>query len=110
MRCASSSSTRARWLTTGIAIRGSRIADKHRLGYAAAHTLTPHSSTGFGDHMFDVCSRSFRSGARVALFSAGAIALLVSAAPLAAQTAPTLYFACYVPLTGTVYRIKEANL
>jgi len=38
----------------------------------------------------------------------GALALVVStAAPLAAQTAPEPMFACYVPLTGTVYRIKS---
>src|SRR5687768_17768655 len=39
-----------------------------------------------------------------------AIALVVSmSAPLAAQTTPEVMYACYVPLTGTVYRIKTAG-
>src|SRR5687768_8163979 len=42
-----------------------------------------------------------------------ALAMLTLAAALdgaSGQTAPRTYFACYVPLTGTVYRIKEGNL
>jgi hypothetical protein len=37
----------------------------------------------------------------------GAVALSVE--PLSAQTAPRVIYACYVPWTGTVYRIKEPN-
>ena len=29
---------------------------------------------------------------------------------LSAQSAPKVYYACYVPLTGTVYRIKESDV
>lgn len=40
---------------------------------------------------------------------AGAVAIpLVASAPAGAQT-PKVYYACYVPSTGTVYRIKEPN-
>jgi hypothetical protein len=42
------------------------------------------------------------AGLGLVLFAAGV-------APAGAQT-PTIYYGCYVPLTGTVYRIKEANL
>ncbi len=42
-------------------------------------------------------------------------ALAVVAGPggeraLGAQSAPKVYYACYVPLTGTVYRIKESDV
>ena len=37
-----------------------------------------------------------------------AVVLLATASPLAAQT-PTILSACYVPKTGTVYRIETAN-
>src|SRR5580693_7181500 len=36
------------------------------------------------------------------------VALLVGATAVAAQ-APTVYYACYVPLTGTVYRIQTPD-
>jgi hypothetical protein len=39
-----------------------------------------------------------------------AAALVGPAETLSAQTSPKVYFACYVPLTGTVYRIKESTL
>jgi hypothetical protein len=45
------------------------------------------------------------SGAAVA-----AAALVGSAGTLSAQTPAKVYVACYVPLTGTVYRIKESGL
>jgi hypothetical protein len=34
-------------------------------------------------------------------------ALAFVAAPIGAQTAPAIIYACYVPTTGTVYRIRE---
>ncbi len=37
-----------------------------------------------------------------------ALALMFPASVLGAQT-PKVYYACYVPSSGTVYRIKEAN-
>jgi hypothetical protein len=45
-------------------------------------------------------------------FVPGLMALLATggATHLVAQTTPAVYYACYVPLTGTVYRIKEGNL
>jgi hypothetical protein len=44
-------------------------------------------------------------------FSAAAMVALFNTAPTAIEAqAPSVYFACYVPLTGTVYRIKEGNL
>ena len=46
-----------------------------------------------------------RIGARIA-----ALAVFGATAPLIAQTGPKVFVACYVPLTGTVYRIKEGNL
>lgn len=40
------------------------------------------------------------------------VAVVGASTPVSAQEAPapTVYHACYVPLTGTVYRIKEAGL
>jgi hypothetical protein len=64
------------------------------------------------DQLCDHPSRpaNFRGGARGGRWLVAAIALLaaVPAASLGAQ-APKVYFACYVPSSGTVYRIKEAN-
>src|SRR5688572_11861717 len=48
--------------------------------------------------------------ARVLMASAVLLTLPAATTPVGAQTAPALYYACYVPLTGTVYRIKEPNL
>jgi hypothetical protein len=45
--------------------------------------------------------------------AAAALALVASLGALRelqAQTTPRVYFACYVPLTGTVYRIKEPDV
>lgn len=54
--------------------------------------------------------RGLRSPGNLTLALLGVVALLSSSAPLAAQTTqPDLMYACYVPLTGTVYRIKTAG-
>ena len=53
--------------------------------------------------------RGLRSPGNLTLVALGAIALMASTTPMAAQTTTTsseLMYACYVPLTGTVYRIK----
>ena len=52
--------------------------------------------------------RGLRSPGNLTLVALSALALLASSTPLAAQTTPSpeLLYACYVPLTGTVYRIK----
>src|SRR5687767_7592397 len=55
-------------------------------------------------------SRPKRFTTACAAVALAAIALFTSNATVTAQTAPTILYACYVPLTGTVYRIKEANL
>jgi hypothetical protein len=47
---------------------------------------------------------------KLVLASTAAAALLGGGTSLAAQTPPAVYFACHVPLTGTVYRIKETGL
>jgi hypothetical protein len=48
---------------------------------------------------------------RVAHYAFAAVALFPLCAPAALDAqGPSVYFACYVPLTGTVYRIKEGNL
>src|SRR5687767_9682374 len=39
-----------------------------------------------------------------------ALAALSSGSLATAQAAPKTYFACYMPMTGTVYRISEAGL
>jgi hypothetical protein len=44
------------------------------------------------------------------LAAAFAVSFMGAIHQLEAQTAPTIYYACYVPLTGTVYRIKDTNL
>ena len=53
--------------------------------------------------------RGLRSPGNLVLVALSAVALLAGTTPLAAQTTtstPELMYACYVPLTGTVYRIK----
>lgn len=52
------------------------------------------------------------SSRRLAIVSLGATLTLWTggAHAVAAQSAPAVYYACYVPLTGTVYRIKETGL
>src|SRR3954469_2811831 len=56
-------------------------------------------------------SRRSAPGARAALAGVAiGAAMFGSAATAGAQAIPKVYFACYVPLTGTVYRIKEADL
>ena len=35
---------------------------------------------------------------------------MLAAVSLSAQTTPKVYFACYVPLTGTVYRVNEPDV
>jgi hypothetical protein len=54
-------------------------------------------------------NRSQTTRAVAVLVTAG---LVLGPGPRAvvAQTAPRIYYACYVPLTGTVYRIKESTL
>ncbi len=55
--------------------------------------------------------RSFRRdrwGVSALRRSLAALALVATSAPLAAQT-PQVYYACYVPLTGTVYRIMTPD-
>ncbi len=42
-----------------------------------------------------------------------AVSIAAAVTPLAAQTTPTppqIFYACYVPYVGTVYRIKEPGL
>src|SRR3954469_909207 len=39
-----------------------------------------------------------------------AAVLVCSQANLRAQTTPKIFYACYVPASGTVYRIKETGL
>lgn len=53
--------------------------------------------------------RGLRSPGNLILVAFSAVALVAGSAPLAAQTTTTsseLMYACYVPMTGTVYRIK----
>ena len=54
--------------------------------------------------------RGLRSPGNLTLVALSALALLAPSAPLAAQTTSSvsseLLYACYVPMTGTVYRIK----
>ena len=56
-------------------------------------------------------ARRFRRRASLTLLLGGAV-LLGAPAALPAQTtaASKVYYACYVPLTGTVYRIKEVDV
>ena len=51
--------------------------------------------------------------ARRPVFLLAALALVAGSGgerALSAQSAPKVYYACYVPLTGTVYRIKESDV
>src|SRR5688572_30005280 len=53
--------------------------------------------------------RGLRSPGNQILVALSAVALVAFSTPIAAQTTtatPELMYACYVPLTGTVYRIK----
>jgi hypothetical protein len=52
-------------------------------------------------------STTFRRGFAVAGLVMAALTL--SARPAEAQAGTTTYFACYVPGSGTIYRIKSAN-
>lgn len=59
---------------------------------------TSHSSTFLG------------IASRTALVAIGALCMTTPAAAQEAEPAPAVMHACYVPLTGTVYRIKETGL